>query len=305
MFSYSALVNYGKATLPSVEGWNMSSNIIKDPPKSIHTRKVDKVGETSYLNSMIDESADRTCDSINYYARSTNPMVSVNYGQGQKLTNNGSNAYLPYRVARDGAFRPPIRRQEDLLPLSRMPRIWTSMQSHPCNINYSQRAMNCGTAETTKEVKTQLLRASCEANKTLNTEPIIREPRISSAHIIYDPLVPGEVKASCNQSNNASYFYQTQTQKPILLAPSRNNASGYTNPFLIADKPNEYILHLEPNRPNATASTVPVSTTGGGSLSYPLFSRLPDRATRGSTVNIPYIPGVEMEHVLPKLLKVR
>ena len=126
--SYSAIVNYGKVTLPSVESWSTNMNIMKDPTKSIHTRKIDKVGETSAITSAVDESGDRFCEAINYYARGQNPMVSVSYGQGQ---HNATQAFLPYRIAREGAFRPPIWRQEDLLPLSRLPRIWTQASTQP------------------------------------------------------------------------------------------------------------------------------------------------------------------------------
>ena len=57
--SYSGIVNYGKVTLPSVESWGTNMNILKDPPKSVHTRKIDKVGETSAITTSIDESGDR------------------------------------------------------------------------------------------------------------------------------------------------------------------------------------------------------------------------------------------------------
>ena len=39
--SYSGIINYGKATLPSVDSWGTNMNILKDPPKSITTRKID------------------------------------------------------------------------------------------------------------------------------------------------------------------------------------------------------------------------------------------------------------------------
>ena len=46
-FSYSGIVSYGKSTLPSVDSWGQNNNILRDPPKSIHTRRIDKVGQTS------------------------------------------------------------------------------------------------------------------------------------------------------------------------------------------------------------------------------------------------------------------
>ena len=52
--SYSGISNYGKVTLPSVEAGLGSMNILRDPPKSIMTRRIDKVGETSSITEMID-----------------------------------------------------------------------------------------------------------------------------------------------------------------------------------------------------------------------------------------------------------
>ena len=47
--SYSGLTNYGKLTLPSVVGGLGSMNILRDPPKSLMTRRIDKVGDTSAI----------------------------------------------------------------------------------------------------------------------------------------------------------------------------------------------------------------------------------------------------------------
>ena len=55
MLSYSSLVNSGKVTLPSVDSWGTNMNIIRDPPKSITTRRRDKVGENSDILKMIDK----------------------------------------------------------------------------------------------------------------------------------------------------------------------------------------------------------------------------------------------------------
>ena len=85
-FSYSGLTNYGKASLPSAEGWGSNMNILRDPPKSIHTRRLDKVGQTSDITAMIDDSGNRVCEGINVFARGVNPMVSVSYNN---VGNNG------------------------------------------------------------------------------------------------------------------------------------------------------------------------------------------------------------------------
>src|SRR3989338_7586264 len=127
MLSYSAITNYGKVTLPSVEAWGNNFNVLRNPPASKYTRRVDKVGETSEIVQMVEEAGDRLApinEVILTYARGVNPMVSVDYSNsgnngGQRaggastagLTygqqNSGKQSFLPYRVMRDGAFRPP------------------------------------------------------------------------------------------------------------------------------------------------------------------------------------------------------
>jgi len=160
--SYSALTNYGKSSLPSVESWGTNMNILKDPPKAIYTRRIDKVGQTSDITTMIDDSENRACEAINVYSRGINPMVSVSYGnegnnggQGSGVANGGiggmklggqSQAYLPYRVVNEGAFYAPIMTQTNLQPLSRQPRIWTTAFTQPGFVDFSKKKKTCGTA---------------------------------------------------------------------------------------------------------------------------------------------------------------
>ena len=148
--SYSALTNYARAGLPTVEGGFGSMNIMKDPPRSIMTRRIDKVGQTSSITSMVDDSSDRACEAINMYARGVNPMVSVDYGNaGNNGGRNGSAvassassmASLPYKVIKDGAFRPPIIPLELRLPLSRQARDTTSAFTRPGFADFSRKLM--------------------------------------------------------------------------------------------------------------------------------------------------------------------
>ncbi len=132
-------------TLPSVEGGFGSLNILRDPPRSIVTTYKPKVSDTSKLAEWIDGSGDRVCESIQVYSRGVNPMVSVSYSNngsngGQYRDWSGQNAnptsfgngqsYLPYRVNREGAFRPPVIPPEQLLPLSRLPKLPTSQYTN-------------------------------------------------------------------------------------------------------------------------------------------------------------------------------
>ena len=183
--SYSGIVNHGKITLPSVEAGLGSMNILRDPPKSYHTRRINKVGETSSLTEMIDDSSNRVCEAINVYARGVNPSVSVSYSNEG---NNGGqhsggiqiggqvSARLPYTIMRDGVFRPPVDRQENLLPLSRLPRVWTSAFSKPGFADFSRKMRVCGTAAETKEVNTKSLNACVRPTAVYKIEAPLIEP---------------------------------------------------------------------------------------------------------------------------------
>lgn len=185
--SYSGLVNHGKVTLPSVDTWGTNMNILRDPPASITTRRINKVGDTSNITSMIDDSGNRACEVIQVYARGVNPFVSVDYGNqgnnGGQLSGGitegvypGRAAKLPYSVMRDGAFRPPVMLQGDLLPLSRLPRIWTSSFTQPGFADFSRKMRTCGTAENTKEVKTSTLKSFIRPTAVYKIETPISEP---------------------------------------------------------------------------------------------------------------------------------
>ncbi len=207
--SYHSIVGFGsgKATLPSVETWGTSMNMLRDPPKSIYTRKIDRVGQTSEITQMIQDSGDRVNEAINVYPRGVNVMVGVdysNYGNngGQRSAgirtagmlasggNSGKQAFLPYRIMNGGAFRPPIRDQRDLLPLSRLPRVWTSSFTQPGFADFSRKAM-CPSeiGDDFKGVKSsdQLLRACVRPTATYQLETPVIEP-YEVRYVIKNPL---------------------------------------------------------------------------------------------------------------------
>jgi hypothetical protein len=185
--SYSGLVTNGKLTLPSVDSWGTNINILRDPTKSIMTSRINKVGETSSITTMIDDSGNRACEAIQVYARGVNPFVSVSYGNEG---NNGgqrsggitgtfqtlTTAKLPYSVMKDGAFRPPILTQYDLYPLSRLPRNITSSFTQPGFADFSRKMRTCGTAENTKEVKDTMLKAFVRPTAVYTIETPISQP---------------------------------------------------------------------------------------------------------------------------------
>jgi hypothetical protein len=178
MISYSALKSYGKATLPSVEVWNGNFNITKDPPSGIHTRRIIKVGDDNSLLDWNDDSGSRINEMINVYSRGQNPMVTVQYsnhgntGKGSTISSNlmsGGGGKLPYRVMNKGAFRPPILRQEDLTPLSRMPRLCTSVTSKRCRVDQTKK-IKPDVMEYFREIHRDPLKVTAEAKRSFKKE---------------------------------------------------------------------------------------------------------------------------------------
>ena len=215
--SYSALINNGTITLPSVSSWGTNMNILRDPPKSITTRRINKVGETSSLTQMVQDSGDRACEAINVYARGVNPCVSVSYSNhgnngGQRIVGGKnksiqvSQAKLPYRIIRDGAFRPPVLRQEDLLPLSRQPRCITSAFSQKGFADFSKKLRTCGTAFQTREVKNSVIKNDVKPNAFYNIQPTI-EPFEIKYEIKEEPV---HITAQAKYSDKTKYVNHTE-----------------------------------------------------------------------------------------------
>jgi hypothetical protein len=195
--SYAGIIGSGtgKYTLPSVESWSSNNSILKDPHKSIMTRKIDKISDTSSLTQLTDESGDRIREVISVYPRGINPMVSVSYGnEGNNGGGNGSlvggqnqnkQAYLPYRIMKDGSFRPPILTQYQLLPLSRLPRVTTEQLTQPCFIDFSKKIMH--SEGIYREIKEKTIKTSVRPTATLNTNQQITEP-FEIKYVIKNPI---------------------------------------------------------------------------------------------------------------------
>ncbi len=161
-------------TLPSVENWYTNTNILKLPPKAVFTRRKDKVGEDLQITGWIDDSGDRACEGIMKYARGVNPMVSVSYSNRNAGTNANPLSYskhsdgkLPYRIMDAGAFRPPVLTQEDLFPLSRLPRNRTSVMTNPEFPNYLKKIE---APQKLRAVKQEVLQTSVRPSAYLKME---------------------------------------------------------------------------------------------------------------------------------------
>ena len=239
--SYSGITNYGKVTLPSVDSWGTDMNILRDPPKSISTRRIDKVGQTSSITETIDESENRAAECILPYARGVNPSVSVSYsnnsnnggqfssgmglnynsygGPQSSINNNGpsfnynlGSASLPYKLT--DSFRPPVLSQWDLQPLSRLPRIWTSSFTKPGFSDFSKKMKSCGNASETKEVKNNLLKTSARPTAVYKIETPLKEQPFEVKYLI-QPSLTKSYQASKNSGN--------RTQQNVLIPTKQIN----------------------------------------------------------------------------------
>jgi hypothetical protein len=270
MISYSALTSYGKATLPSVEAWNGNFDIVKDPPSGIHTRRIIKVGENNDLLDWSDESGSRINEMINIYARGNNPMVSVQYsnhgniGSGlmgvdggtsgsnmSGLMTSGGGGKLPYRIMDKGAFRPPILRQEDLMPLSRMPRLCTSVTSKRCRVDQTKR-IEPDVVEYFKEIHKTPMRVSAESKRSFKKEGP-QEPPLNIGL-----MVNNGSNGNRNITSNVKKLKDTGDQRniPSLSASLQTSNVDHINQKRISQQ--KYIhgdVLLERNVPNHEAST--------------------------------------------------
>lgn len=118
-------------SLPSYE---LPELILRDPPKSIHTRKKERV-DMSNVTYMLRSDDTRINEGVSYLQRGVNPMVDISYnnsgGGSRTTTMSNIQASNPYKVMKNGAFRPPMFTQEDLLPLSRQKRPESAVSSNP------------------------------------------------------------------------------------------------------------------------------------------------------------------------------
>ena len=227
-----------KVTLPSVEMWGTDMNILKDPPKSLFTRRIDKVGQTSEILNMIDDSGDRICEMIKLYPRGVNPSVSVSYsnygtngGQNRMaagtdgnccskgISTVGQQAKLPYRVDIQGAYRAPIRTGFDLLPLSRMPRVWTYAFSNPAMPRYME-LTKCDEKDYGKAIKEHIIKSNVTPNAVYNIGNSVENyPGYQVKNMI--------VENPINVEANSGYRTQDVTSREVKV-PTKGVNENYT-----------------------------------------------------------------------------
>jgi hypothetical protein len=240
--SYSGLTNYGKASLPAVEDWGNSKHLIKDPPKSVTARYKEKVGDTSVILAEMARDDDRIADHIRPFARGVNPMVRVSYnnhgnngGQftgGMTTLGYDASAKLPYRIMDGGAFRPPIKKQEDLLPLSRLPRKTTSVQTQSIRPDYSKRLFN-----TENQSKTAFPQIKSSCLHTSVTPTAVYKVQKSSLKEPFEVIYAIQSKRTTSVITNPAGHQESSTKerkfdKRSEIIPEKLRVKAHTNPKL-------------------------------------------------------------------------
>lgn len=198
--SYDCLTTSRKVTLPSVEMWGTNMNILRAPPASRYTRRIDKVGDTQEILLAQEDSGDRIAEMINVYARGVNPMVSVSY---DNYSNNGGRTSilqankpvkLPYKPE---VFHPPVFRQEDLMPLSRQPRTWFYALANP-EIPHIVQQMSCPETKSAVWNNAKMLHAEMPARLQYTNDAPLTDVYLPEHHksLRHDVLLPDRLSTT-------------------------------------------------------------------------------------------------------------
>ena len=250
MLSYSSLVNHGKVTLPSVESWGTNMNIIRDPPKSITTRRRNKVGENNDILKMIDNS-DRSSEAILRFARGVNPSVSVSYSNnGGSLQNFGNQqARLPYSINKDGDFRPPVQAPQNLLPLSRLPRNVTFAVTNPNMPHSGKELPNSRNTKTTSSIKQEIISSQVRPTKRYYLQKPFQEAFESNYMI--QPILQKSANSNISTTNRTHVN---------VLEPTKEINNENLNAFVQSNNATNSIFKNNINNFNSTNFVHDLST---------------------------------------------
>lgn len=284
--SFSVLRNDRKATLPSVESWSQNNVILKDPPKGIQTRRIDKIQHTAGLLTMIAESNDRYSENINTFALGTDPMCAVSYNNSSnnagRLAGNVPTvqASLPYKVGSN--FRPPTIDKREQFPLSRQPRVTTSQFTQPGFADFAKKMVlptDVDGRTIGAKKNSVILRTSVKPNIVIHSnatlEPFNTRKNVTDKikigahsgmisksgqiaenftplHALADKVQPGEVNTNIRGQFNSSERQEFDTQQFI----QDTRCYSVTAPVShYTEIPSERELHLQRNLPTYSAGT--------------------------------------------------
>ena len=271
--NYSAINGFKqRVTAPSVEAWSSNKNILRDPPKSVFTRRIDKVNQDGSLNEMFYHSGDRFAEYINVYARGVNPSVSTSYGNNQSASMQGTpsangghiGSKLPYRIMNAGSFRPPQLRQEQLLPLSRQPRNVTKVITNKEFKDYTKSATCDSQPKRYRQIVEDKIERFIAPTKTMKIQMPVQE-HFAVSYVITNPLkgsyqtnlksIKEEHDEDVNiylQRNLPQYEMQSNKNENIssYIAPDKEITLNRNNPmYEVQSNKNENISsYVSPDR---------------------------------------------------------
>lgn len=312
--TYKGIIgNKARFTLPSVESWGTNNNILRDPPKSIMTRRVDKVNQDGSLNEMFYHSGDRFAENVNVYARGVNPMVSVEYGNNTSfgMSKNGGNGFysagkLPYRIMQGGAFHPPLLRQEQLLPLSRLPRNVTFVQTNKETIDYAKSAVCNQQPKEHRQIVKNKYEGFITPTKTMKLETPVTEHFVVN-YINEDPLT---YNLNTNLRANGDVEHYVEEKNLERNVPAYETSAQKSINYATLVRPDKEIF-LETNTPlyDVKANkSVNMATNGVLDDSIDLIKNMPnysihDVKVQNIGVNAVYNPdSIELQENVPHYL---
>lgn len=268
MLSYSSLRTSPKVTLPSVEMWGTNMNILRDPPKSVYTRRIDKVSDTQQITLQEAESNDRRLENIKVYARNVNPMVGISYNNYGN-SNSQKQASLPYKVEN---VRPPLLSQYDLQPLSRLPRDWFYTFSNP---EFPQIFDNLQCNDINR----------CIQQKTKATDVITNKLRE-----VYLPVNQSEL-----QLNRTPLNINADTQKIFpgqsSISPENSTPSGMISEF-----------NKNPKLPERTNKASSMNRTEENHVYQSLLSKMEQKSTKNRSTPYTANKSKEQTSIHPKTI---
>lgn len=211
---YSAIKTYGKVSLPSVEGWGNQSSIVKDPLKSITTRRRVKIGTTNTILEMMEDSFDRN-DAFAPVKYGTNPHTESNVRSNPNGSKSSSfypkKNILPNR--QDESIRIEVSAPRDMLALSRQSRPRTSVAPVLKSVDHTIRLVNIGDQQQ-KEVHDTILKPSVRPVATYKLAPDMDLfEGFQPLKIIENPLTfsgKTNISAPIKQTQEGGFEYHTE-----------------------------------------------------------------------------------------------
>ena len=128
------------------------------------------------------------------------------------------------------------------MPLSRMPRVWTSSFTQPGFADFSKKMKTCGTAENTKEVKTNTLKANVRPTAVFRIDAPLTEP--FEVKYVIQPIIKTSANSGIRSMDRTTQHVQEPTKevnRNMVYAFAQSNNSNIqhvnnnnfdTNPFI-------------------------------------------------------------------------